>query len=54
MLPGPYIHGVASRRLWACAEHGVIYSAPDDATVYRDVTSPECEPTIATSSLAGR
>jgi hypothetical protein len=37
-----YIHGMASRRLWACAEHGVIYSAPDDATVYGDVACPEC------------
>jgi DNA-directed RNA polymerase subunit RPC12/RpoP len=38
-----YIHGVGSRRLWACSEHGVVYSAPDDATLYRDVTCPECD-----------
>src|SRR5262249_28819252 len=42
VLPRTYIHGVASRRLWACTEHGVIYSAPDDATVYGDVACPEC------------
>ena len=37
-----YILGVRNRRLWTCDEHGVIYSAPDDATVYGDVTCPEC------------
>jgi len=33
---------VRNRRLWTCDEHGVIYSAPDDATVYGEVTCPEC------------
>lgn len=42
VLPRTYIHGVMSRRLWACHEHGVVYSAPDDATVYGDVTCPQC------------
>jgi DNA-directed RNA polymerase subunit RPC12/RpoP len=41
-VPAAYILGVENGRLWACAEHGVIYSAPDDGTVYRDVTCPEC------------
>src|SRR5438105_2763044 len=39
---GPTFSGVRNRRLWTCDEHGVIYSAPDDATVYGDVTCPEC------------
>ena len=42
MSPRTYIHGVVSRRLWACAEHGVVYSAPDDATAYGEVTCPQC------------
>jgi len=42
VLSRTYIHGVMSRRLWACAEHGVVYSAPDDATAYGEVTCPQC------------
>ena len=40
--PRPTFSGVGNRRLWACAEHGLIYSAPDDGTAFGNVTCPEC------------
>src|SRR5215218_10745064 len=40
--PTPMFSRVGNRRLWACAEHGLIYSAPDDGTAYGTITCPEC------------
>ena len=37
--PQANVSGVRNHRLWACAEHGMIYSAPDDGTAYGNVSS---------------